>query len=116
MKNANDHFGNSNGTQNYYKYQVIAMYYTDGVKDLAENCRAYWLIDLVMSYQFIPAIKREEFQVWRLLKNQDNTFIIKCTDGNEREIATQLIPLCDFPYDAATLWLSAGVLLLPCEY
>lgn len=49
--NANDFFGTNNGTGLYYRYQLSKMLYTEGVKELAEGCEAYWLIDLIMSYQ-----------------------------------------------------------------
>ena len=40
MKNANDKFGNRNGSENFYYHKPSLMLYTDGVKQLAESSSA----------------------------------------------------------------------------
>lgn len=47
MKNANHYFGSANGSENFYCHKISLILYTDGVKELAEQCGAYWLIDLI---------------------------------------------------------------------
>jgi hypothetical protein len=116
MQNANENFGSSNGSENFYCHRPSLMMYTDGVKDLAESCQAYWLIDLVISYQCHQAINLERFQVWDLKRVKNNHFKIVATDGNDNQIASQEIPFSDFNYDLATLWLVDGCLMLPKEY
>jgi len=116
MQNANENFGSSNGSENFYCHRPSLMMYTDGVKDLAESCQAYWLIDLVISYQCHQAINLERFQVWDLKRVEDSRFKIVATDGNDNQIASQEIPFSDFNYDLATLWLVDGCLMLPKEY
>ena len=116
MKNANDYFGCSNGSESFYKHQLSKIIYTDGVKDLVQTCKAYWLIDLVVSHQFAPKVKRESFQVWDLKRVQNDVFTILCTDGNHNKITSQEIPFSDFPYDLATIWLVDGCIMLPKEY
>ena len=116
MTNANEHFGSGNGSENFYQSKFSPVIYTDGVKDMAESCSAYWLIDLVVSHQLNKAVKVQPFQVWRLQRKSDSAFIVEATDGNEKVIATQQIPFSDFKYDIATLWLVNGCMMLPCEY
>lgn len=116
MTNANDFFGSGNGSENFYQNKLSPIIYTDGVKDMAESCGAYWLIDLVISHQLSKRVKLEAFQVWRLKRVKDDAFSIAATDGNEKEIASQQIPFSDFRYDRATLWLVNGCLMLPNEY
>jgi hypothetical protein len=116
MTKANDLFGNSNGTGSYYRHPLSKIVYTDGVRDMAEACGAYWLIDLIISHQVHIHVNLETFQVWDLIRLKDNTFTVLCTDGNKKRITGQEIPFSDFRYDMATLWLVDGVLLLPCEY
>jgi hypothetical protein len=116
MKNANDHFGNSLGSENYFRHNPSQIIYTEGVKDLAEKCHAYWLIDLIISHQLIKKVKAERFQVWDLKRVKADKFTIITTDGNSNKVSSQNIPYSDFPYDIATLWLVDGTLLLPCEY
>jgi hypothetical protein len=116
MKNANDQLRDFIGTTQWYRHSVSGYLFTDGVKALADQFRAYWLIDLVMSHQLTPEVKRETFQTWKLKRQERTRFVAVATDGNKREIARQEIPFSDFDADSATLLYCDGVLLLPSEY
>ena len=116
MKNANHFFGNSNGSENLYRHSFTHFVYTDGVKSMVQECKAYWLIDLIISHQIYDAVKKEPFQVWDLKKIEGNQFTIIATDGNHNKVTSQEIPFSDFPYDLATIWMVDGCMLLPTEY
>ena len=116
MKNANNFFGASNGSENLYRHSFTKFIYTDGVKSLVRDCKAYWLIDLIVSHQCYDVVKKEPFQVWDLHRVKDDEFTIICTDGNHNKVTHQDIPFSDFPYDLATLWLVDSCIMLPCEY
>jgi hypothetical protein len=116
MTNANEKLSGFNGTENWYRYPLTGCTFTDGVYHMATEFKAYWLIDLVFSYQCERKIRQESFQVWKLEKLSGNSYNIIASDGNEKEIARQYIPFSDFPFDTVTLWLSAGCLMLPSEY
>jgi len=101
------------GTEQYYK-NFTGTRYTDGVKHLADRCGAYWLIDLISSYQ--PEIKNMEFQLWTIEVYEDNTARVTCqedTDGDE--VVEQVIEYTDFPFDYE-LWCVNGVIILKSEY
>ena len=39
------------GTENWYRYAMMPRFtYTDGVKYLAEQAKAYWLLDAIFSW------------------------------------------------------------------
>jgi hypothetical protein len=116
MKNANENYSRSNGSDNFYCHRLSLMLYTEGVKLLAEDCQAFWLIDLIISHQCKRDINLERFQVWHLTRLFKNKFKIVATDGNDIRLVIQQIPCSDFPYDQATIWLVDGCLMLPCEY
>jgi hypothetical protein len=116
MTNANEHFGSGNGSENFYQNKLSPIIYTDGVKDMAESCGAFWLIDLVISHQLTKSVRLEPFQVWELKRLKDDGFNVIATDSNSNQIAQQQIPFSDFRYDIATLWLVNGCLMLPKEY
>jgi hypothetical protein len=116
MKNANHYFGSGNGSENFYCHKPSLILYTDGVKELAEKCGAYWLIDLIISHQSHKDVNLERFQVWDLKRVKDDAFTILATDGNHNKVTSQGIPFSDFPYDLATIWLVDGCLMLPNEY
>lgn len=88
------------GSQNYYKH-LGGLHYTDGVKYLAENAEAYWLVDLIMSYQSRVFRAVNEFQVWTLQLHPDGdcSAIAVCDDGNGNEIVRQEITYTNFPLD-----------------
>lgn len=116
MTTANSHYGSSNGSENFYCHKPSLILYTDGVKDLAEGCGAFWLIDLIISHQCHQNVNLERFQVWDLKRVKDDVFTILATDGNKNRVTSQEIPYSDFKYDQATIWLVDGCLMLPNEY
>ena len=116
MENANNYFGSSNGSENFYCHSQTLFHYTDGVKIMAEKAGVYWLIDLIISHQCKKEVNKERFQVWKLTRVNENIFKIDATDGNNNHVANQKIPFSDFAYDQATIWLVDGCLMLPCEY
>lgn len=100
------------GSEHWYRYPLRPGYtYTDGVKFLADNAGAYWLIDKI-----ILEAPREPFQVWKLIVNADQWAVLTCGDGDGNVLATHNITFTDFPLPEITLWLVDNVLLLPSEY
>lgn len=101
------------GTENYYRH-VFGGKYTDGVAYLAENAKAYWLLDAIFSYH-----RKEPFQVWKLqlslVGGQDAVLTMR-EDSDTPVIVEQLIEYTDFPIEHIELWLIDGVLILPSEY
>ena len=85
---------------------------TEGCHFVRETYGAYWLFDLIGSYQF--KLIDEPFQVWKLTKYKEEAVII-CEDGNSKTLVSQEIPFTDFPFDIV-IWLVEGTCLLPSEY
>jgi hypothetical protein len=104
------------GSECVFRHWTSSIVYTEGVQDLAEQARAYWLIDLIASWQIDPAVRDEAFVVWNLTVNTDHTAVAVADDGNGRELARQNIEYTDFPLDEIKLYLTDNTLLLPSEY
>ena len=113
MINANDQLKEYTSTDYYHTY-LCGLTITDGAKALADKFECYWFLDIIASYQ--PQLKDEVFQVWVLLKNENESAVVSCTDGNGRILKTQKIPWTDFNATAATVWIENGVALLPSEH
>lgn len=114
--NANDQLRDYNCSDNFYKYN-FGLIITDGVKTLAEKFECWWFIDIVASYQ--PQLKHEEFQVWKLTKNEDDSALVTCENGNGIILKKQRIEWTDFSASEGTVWIEAGeawVCLLPSEH
>lgn len=90
------------------------LHLTDGCNYIRQKCQAYWLFDLIQSYQ--PSLKQAEFQVWKLERVNDMDFLVSCEDGNDNVLLQQKIHFSDFPLQALTVWNIEGVVLLPSEY
>ena len=104
------------GSETHYRH-FTGLHYTEGVKFLAENAGAYWLIDAIGSYRGNAAACDEPFQLWELAKGSDRSAqLIMRSDSSEPAIVRQEIPWTDFPLTTLKLYVVAGVLMLPTEY
>jgi hypothetical protein len=115
MTISHDDLAQFTGSMNWYSHFTGALY-TDGVKFLADNAGAYWLIDSILFRQMERAVRGEPFQVWKLTVNDDRTALLVCEDGNDTQIVSEEIPFTDFPLSEISLYFTNNVLLLPSEY
>lgn len=107
------------GTEHYYLHHIgnnVTMKLTDGCQFIRQYSGggAYWLFDIILSWQL--KLQNFPFQIWKLMKQSDGTWVMCCTDGNEHVLAYQEIGYSDFPIDTFETWLVDGVCLLPSEY
>lgn len=105
------------GTENYYKY-LAGLKLTDGVKAMAELCQAYWLLDIIASYQSkcLKDASLRDYQFWTLKKTGKNSAIVICERDSDDVFLTQKIEYTDFPLDEMKIWVENGVVLLPSEH
>ena len=105
------------GTVEYHPHWS-GMRYTDGVHFLAENAKAYWLLDVIASWQTKalrdPALR--EFQLWELFVKQDRTATVVCSRDSDDVAFRQEITYTDFALEYVRLYVEAGVMLLPSEH
>ena len=117
-----DRLAQATGTEQYWRAfpENDNFLFTDGVKDMAEICEAFWLITAVFSWQCKKKVRKEPFQVWKLRfhdKEKGDNALLICEDGNNRELARQEIEYTDFPLpEGIKLFLDGGILMLPSEY
>jgi hypothetical protein len=106
------------GSESWYRHGINRkVLFTDGAKFVADQAGAYWLLDEISIIQ--PHDKRvaaEEFQVWKLAVNADQTGVLTCEDGNGRVIFSKQLEYTDFPQDGITLYFTNNTILLPSEY
>ena len=105
------------GTEHWYRHPLMRrVLYTDGVKYLAEQGGAYWLIDIIAFAQIELAVTDADFQAWTLAVHEDRRAALISTDGNANALHRQTIPFTDFPLNEITLWVEARTILLPSEH
>ncbi len=114
----------SNGSDKFYAYSFGSSrigVYTNGVKYVADECKAYWYIDLIMSYQTMKFKSKNPFQVWILKSDDKGGAVAICEDGNSNHILTQKIEFTNFLFNEIEdgelkMWFTDETLFLPCEY
>ncbi|MFT3793659.1 DUF6876 family protein [Flavobacterium sp.] len=106
------------GTENWYRHGLNRnCLYTDGVRYIADKGEAYWLIDEVALSQMLGTIRYQEFQVWTLKVNLDESKgVLTCDDGNDKILLSKPIHFTDFPMEEIRLYFVGNVILLPSEY
>lgn len=105
------------GSEQWYRHGLVRkVLYTDGARYVAETGGAYWLLDEIAFGQSKPTIAAEEFQVWRLKVNPDQTATLTCDDGNDRIVFTKPIEYTDFPLAEIRFYFTDNVIMLPSEY
>lgn len=95
-----------NGSENFHRTTLNRRFIcTDGIKYLADEAGAYWLIDLAASHQSARLDRVcEGFQVWTLRKlppGCKNMAVAECRrDKDAPHAVRQLIEFTDFPFEA----------------
>ena len=102
------------GSEFIYKHWSGRLQYTDGIRYLAGEAKAYWLIDAIASYQ--DGKLPDDFQLWELIVQNDKAVLTCRADSNLPALVTQNIEFTDFPLQSIKLYVESGVLLLPSEH
>ena len=109
------------GTETYHRWSALYPNFvlTDGTYYLAEQANAYWLMDLIASYQTHRMQTKQPFQVWTLTVHEHEGKVT-ATDGNGHILISQEIPHTDFPLERVALYAIYDdrylVILLTSEY
>lgn len=106
------------GTENWYRHALArSVLYTDGIRYVAQNAGAYWLLDIIaLSQKSVAALRDQPFQSWTLKVEADASAVLTCTDGNHNPLYRQVIPFTDFPMPEFEAWVENNVILLPSEH
>ena len=85
---------------------------------LADRLRAYWLVDLVGSYQ--PEHRHIPLQLWRIEVGQDQTALVTMAEDVGRPpLVSQRLPYTDFALPDFSFYCVGGrdrVMMLRSEY
>lgn len=105
------------GSETLYFHPLLKKYrYTEGVRHVAVEAGAYWLIEAILSWQSEAGVRAEPFQYWTLKVDQKKGAELMATDGNDQKLASQSLEFTDFPLEEIGFYLCDNVLMLPLEY
>ena len=112
---------NFNCTENYFLQPTFGYLYTDGVQYLAQECKAYWLLDAIWSYQKTKLFLKDEalksIQFWKLKVDLEKCKGVLICERDEGDIViTQKLDYTDFPLKEIQIYVQNHTLLLPSEY
>lgn len=114
----NNAFG---GTDQWHRCGNLVI--TDGVKAVCEAAGAFWLLDIIWSYQGDKRVKNDEMlqgmQFWNLdVDTERNTAVVTLERDSDDVVLTQTIPFTDFPLKKFKLYYTPAekIVLLPTEY
>jgi hypothetical protein len=117
MQSHLDSLAQFTGSLNRY-HHWLGLYYTDGVKYLADHANAYWLLDAIASHQLEALHDQmlQEFQFWSLTVHEDASATLCCCRDTDDIAIEQVIEWTDFPLAQITLYVEQGTILLPSEH
>jgi len=108
------------GSETFYRHSLNkSIIYTDGVSHIAEEAKAYWLIDSIMTALLYTGLHKEDFVGWKLVSKGSGA-VLTADDGNNNLLYTQRIPYTDFPFGEfeekeIRIWYENNTLYLPSE-
>lgn len=119
-ENISEYIAQCNGFENTYRHWLRGVY-SEGVKYVADQAGAFWLIDAIMSHQTAKVQAAcDGFQHWTLTKNKTGSGAkLVCTDGGRggkpKIVVKQAIEFTDFPMQSIEFYYENGVLMLKAE-
>ncbi len=102
------------GTEHYYRECIGDFLYTDGIKYMAEQCGAYWLLtDAGIRSKALMA--KSPFIKIAVTCDEERA-IVEYTDGNGGMLHENQYLCPAFPLQVLTMYFTDNTLLLPEEY
>lgn len=110
------------GSISYTKFSPLFpnVVLTDGAKYLADECGAYWLMDMIASH--LPSLPASEYWAIAILTVDDGKALFTLADDSPatKIYAMQGVDYTDFPLDEIKLYVSYDgefwCVMLPSEY
>ena len=106
------------GSERFYRHAMVRdVICTEGIKYVADEVGAHWLIDeIAFAQKHAPKLRREDFQNWELIVSAGGSAVSICDDGNSYRLYTKQIEWSDFPAPGIRFYFCNDTLLLPSEY
>lgn len=111
------------GSQTFTRYSPALfpeVVLTEGAEYLADECGAYWLMDMISSY--VPSLPHEENWAVAILTVDNGKALLTIADDSPatKVYAMQAVDYTDFPLDEIKLYVSFDgeywFIMMPSEY
>jgi len=115
-------YRHAHGTGQYHRLSMLpGILCTDSIKELADIAGAYWVIDLITSYNPAKFRKAHPFQFWKMKVEDNKAMITMREDSGKPIVVSQMIQYTDFPPGTWEFWVveatpEYSVLMSPGDY
>jgi hypothetical protein len=100
----------------YRHPKVSNVAYTDGVKFMADEAKAHWLINEIAAAQKLQHLTIEAFQVWKLDVFKNRQALLTCYNDSASKLLVKRIEHTAFPFDEMSIFCVKATIVLPKEY
>ena len=105
------------GTEQYFKIPFSSFVYTDGINNLIEKCKCWWLISDIGILLQCEKKYNKDFLILTIEVNKDKSAVITLKeDTNEKPIYTKKLDYTDFCLSKYEFFIINKVMLLKSEY
>ena len=105
-------------SKEYFLHRISdnwTLYLTEGCFFIREMANAYWLFDLILSYQGTKLVNGMEHQEWKVRRLKSGMLQITCKSQDNEEIIIQVIKKRKFPLDEISIHIEGNIARLPTE-
>lgn len=105
-------------TKEYFLHRLSdnwTLHLTEGCFFIREMANAYWLFDLILSYQGTKLVNGMEHQEWKVRRLKSGMLQISCRSLDNEEAIIQVIKKKKFPLDEISIHVEGNIARLPTE-
>lgn len=107
-----------NNSKEYYLHRLSdnwTLHLTEGCFFIREMANAYWLFDLILSYQGSNLMSPPGKQAWKVRRYKNKMVQVSCQIEKDDVMIIQVIKKKSFPLDEITIIIDGCVARLPTE-
>jgi hypothetical protein len=111
------HIENFKATATWHRHPANPrIFYSDGIKFLADSASCWWLVDDIVLTQIFSMISAIKFQIWILEKTGKKRAVLRCESEHGTVLFTKIIPYSEFPLPRVVIYCVDKQIMLASEY
>ena len=104
-------------TAKWYRHpENPSIFYSDGIKFLADSAYCWWLIDDMVSAQTFGKVSANKFQIWILEKTGKKSAVLKCESEHGTILFKKTVAYTEFPLPKVMIYVVNKTVMLASEY
>ena len=92
------------------------IFYSDGIKFLADSASCWWLVDDIVSAQTFGMISASKFQIWILEKTGKKSAVLRCESEHGTILFKKTVCYTEFPLPRVVIYVVGKTIMLASEY